>query len=66
MRVLFSPHYNRSGKGLSLALIKITITFYPEPAPALSRLVRSGEARSLDFLRSIIERRNKRPKKQKQ
>ena len=53
-RVLFSPHYNRSGKGLSLALIKINITFYPEPAPALS---------PSDFLRSIIERRNKRPKK---
>lgn len=53
VRVLFSPHYNRSGKGLTLALVKIKLSVYPS-----SRLLRSGSTKSLDYLRKMIECHN--------
>ena len=51
VRVLFSPHYNRSSKGLPLALVKIKLSVYPS-----SSLLRS--TKSLDYLRKMSERHN--------
>lgn len=54
VRVLFSPHYNRSSKGLDLALVKIKLAVV---YPSVSASVRvKGHAASIDYIRKVIER----------
>ena len=67
--VLFSPHYHRSCKGSPLALIKIKLCVFPSSSSRcaqLSSLLRSGNARPLDYIRTMIERNKKRSQDQKQ
>jgi hypothetical protein len=53
VRVLFSPHYNRSCKGLNLALVKIKLrVVYPSVASSVRV---KGRVASLDYIRKVIE-----------
>lgn len=56
VRVLFSPHYNRSSKGLDLALVKIKLSVvYPSVSSSSSVRVK-GRIASIDYIRKVIER----------
>jgi hypothetical protein len=58
VRVLFSPHYNRSSKGLDLALVKIKLAVV---YPSVSSSVRvNGRIASIDYIRKAIERHKNR------
>jgi len=60
-RILFSPHYNRSCKALSFALIKIKLSIFPPASQRCAHLVslrRAGRVRTLDYLRKMVERKS--------
>jgi len=56
VRVLFSPHYNRSSKGLDLALVKIKLGVVYHSVSASSSVRVKGRVASLDYIRKVIER----------
>jgi hypothetical protein len=54
VRVLFSPHYNRSSKGLDLALVKIKLRVAYPSVHSSFRV--KGRVASIDYIRKVIER----------
>jgi hypothetical protein len=56
VRVLFSPHYNRSSRGLDLALVKIKLGVVYHSVSASSSVRVKGRVASLDYIRKVIER----------
>jgi hypothetical protein len=60
-RILFPPHYHRSGKGLPFALIKIKLWIFPPASQRcahLASLRRKGLVGTLDYLREMVERQS--------
>jgi hypothetical protein len=60
VRVLFSPHYNRSSKGLDLALVKIKLAVVYPSVSASSSVRVKGHVASIDYIRKVIERHKNR------
>jgi hypothetical protein len=54
VRVLFSPHYNRSSKGLDLALVKIKLAVVYRSVSSSVRV--KGRIAPIDYIRKVIER----------